>query len=188
MQVAVGTFNLNNLFSRFNFRGEVTALPEQPPIEFTSTFELPEAMPELKPEELDPLEGGPALREYRTYKGKLVKGKNPKDTQRVAKRILEMDVDVLALQEVEDVGTLRNFVRDYLDNRYRHIVLIEGNDPRLIDVALVSKLPLGQATSWQHARHTSEPTAFRSLAATCSRSTCSPPAARGAYSRSTLTT
>ena len=60
-----------------------------------------------------------------------------------------MDVDVLALQEVEDIGTLRNFVRDYLDNGYRHIVLIEGNDPRLIDVALVSKLPLGQATSWQ---------------------------------------
>jgi endonuclease/exonuclease/phosphatase family metal-dependent hydrolase len=45
-----------------------------------------------------------------------VKGKNPNDTQRVARRILEMDVDVLALQEVEDVGTLRNFVRDYLDN------------------------------------------------------------------------
>ena len=160
MQVAVGTFNLNNLFSRFNFRGEVTAVPEQPPIEFTSTFELPEAMPEVEAEELDPLEGGPALREYRTYKGKLVKGKNPKDTQRVAKRILEIDVDVLALQEVEDVGTLRNFVRDYLDNAYRHIVLIEGNDPRLIDVALVSKLPLGQATSWQHARHKREPTAL----------------------------
>jgi hypothetical protein len=71
-----------------------------------------------------------------------------------------MDVDVLALQEVEDVGTLRNFVRDYLDNAYRHIVLIEGNDPRLIDVALVSKLPLGQATSWQHARHKSEPTSL----------------------------
>jgi hypothetical protein len=39
-------------------------------------------------------------------------------------------------------------------------VLIEGNDPRLIDVALVSKLPLGRVTSWQHARHKSEPTSL----------------------------
>jgi hypothetical protein len=59
-----------------------------------------------------------------------------------------------------DVGTLRTFIRDYLDNAYQHIVLIECNDPRLIDVALVSKLPLGQATSWQHARHKSEPTSL----------------------------
>ena len=158
MQVAVGTFNLNNLFSRFNFREEVTALPEQPPIEFTSTFELPETVSVIEAADLDPLERAPALREYRTYKGKLVKGKDPKDTQRVAERILEMDADVLALQEVEDVATLRNFVREYLDSAYRHIVLIEGNDPRLIDVALVSRLPLGQAASWQHARHKSEPT------------------------------
>jgi predicted extracellular nuclease len=158
VDVTVGTFNLNNLFSRFNFRGEVTALPDQPPIEFTSTFELPEAVPHLDAEDLDPLERGPALREYRTYRGKLVKGKDPKDTERVAKRILEMDVDVLALQEVEDVSTLRNFVREQLDNAYRHVVLIEGNDKRLIDVALISRLPLGQAVSWQHERYKDEPT------------------------------
>lgn len=38
MQIAVGTFNLNNPFSHFNFRGEVTAMPEQPPIEFTTAL------------------------------------------------------------------------------------------------------------------------------------------------------
>src|SRR5206468_9176492 len=31
-----------------------------------------------------------------------------------------------------------------------HVVLIEGNDPRLIDIGLLSKLPLGGVTSWQH--------------------------------------
>jgi predicted extracellular nuclease len=158
MDVSVGTFNLNNLFSRFNFRGQVTSLPDQPPIEFTSTFELPETVPELAAEDLDPLERAPALREYRTYKGKLVHGKDIEDTRRVARRILDMDVDVLGLQEVEDVATLRNFVREYLDNAYRHVALIEGNDPRLIDVALVSKLPLGRVVSWQQTRHESEPT------------------------------
>jgi hypothetical protein len=32
---------------------------------------------------------------------------------------------------------------------YPHVVLVEGNDPRLIDVGLLSKLPLG--ASWQTA-------------------------------------
>ena len=37
------------------------------------------------------------------------------------------------------------------------MVLIEGNDPRLIDLAVLSKLPLGAVTSWQHAVHPEAP-------------------------------
>jgi hypothetical protein len=61
-----------------------------------------------------------------------------------------MDVDVLAVQEIEDIDTLRQFVREDLGGLYRYVVLIEGNDPRLIDIGLLSKLPLGGVTSWQH--------------------------------------
>jgi hypothetical protein len=61
-----------------------------------------------------------------------------------------MDLDVLAVQEVEDVDTLRQFARDDLGGLNPHVVLIEGNDLRLIDIGLVSKLPLGGVTSWQH--------------------------------------
>jgi hypothetical protein len=36
-------------------------------------------------------------------------------------------------------------------------VLVEGNDPRLIDVGLLSKLPLGGITSWQEVPDLSDP-------------------------------
>jgi hypothetical protein len=62
-----------------------------------------------------------------------------------------MDLDVLAVQEAEDIDTLRRFARDDLKGLYKHSVLIEGNDPRLIDVGLLSKRPLGGITSWQNA-------------------------------------
>ncbi len=68
-----------------------------------------------------------------------------------------MDLDVLAVQEVEDIGTLKRFVIDNLGGLYPHVVLVEGNDPRLIDVAVLSKLPIGAVTSWQRAVHASEP-------------------------------
>jgi hypothetical protein len=65
--------------------------------------------------------------------GRLVKGKDPQDTVRVASRIASMGLDVLAVQEVEDIGTLKRFVIDNLASLYPHVVLVEGNDPRLID-------------------------------------------------------
>jgi len=37
------------------------------------------------------------------------------------------------------------------------VTLLEGNDPRLIDVGVLSKLPIQGATSWQHAVHSEAP-------------------------------
>jgi endonuclease/exonuclease/phosphatase family metal-dependent hydrolase len=86
----------------------------------------------------------------RKYKGRLVKEKPAAERKLIADRIKRMDLDVLAVQEVEDIDTLRQFVREDLKGLYRHSVLIEGNDPRLIDVGLLSKRPLRGVTSWQH--------------------------------------
>lgn len=92
--------------------------------------------------------------EIRTYLGRLVEGKDPRDTQEVAERLLSANADVWALQEVEDLPTLQRFVAEHgLTERYPHRALIEGNDDRLIDGALVSSLPLGAVTNWQHPRH-----------------------------------
>lgn len=60
-----------------------------------------------------------------------------------AKAILDTRLDIVALQEVENVAALERFNRDFLGSRYRTF-LIEGNDPRGIDVGFLVKkdLPL----------------------------------------------
>lgn len=139
MQVKVGTFNLNNLFSRFNFKGAVDeiqsggALTVQYRFTDENNFRI------------------------RTFKGKLVKAKEDKDTAAIAARIHLMDLDVLAVQEVENIDILRQFNREALGGLYPHQVLLEGNDPRFIDVGVLSKLPLGAVCSFQTAVHPDDP-------------------------------
>jgi len=151
MSVTVGTFNLNNLFSRFNFRAEVTQDQggDGTALEASYTFSDPAAV------------------RVRRYRGSLVRGKDAQGRGHVARRLLGTHedisvhpppVDVWAVQEVEDIDTLRFFAATELAGQYPHVVLIEGNDPRLIDLAVVSRLPLGAVTSWQHAVHPQAPT------------------------------
>ena len=68
-----------------------------------------------------------------------------------------LDVDVLAVQEVEHIEILKRFNQEHLGGMYPHVVLIEGNDRRLIDVGLLSKLPIGPITSHQAAVHPDNP-------------------------------
>ncbi|WP_055525257.1 endonuclease/exonuclease/phosphatase family protein [Streptomyces graminilatus] len=71
-----------------------------------------------------------------------------------------IDADVLALQEVENVDTLKHFRDRYLGGRakYPYIAGVDGNDPRLIDVAVLSKLPITHIRSYQHFLEPSSPT------------------------------
>ncbi len=76
----------------------------------------------------------------------------PRDQlERVAAVIRGLDADVLALQEVENRDYLERFVRAMLPEMgYEHVVLFEGNDTRGIDVALLSRVPVGPVTSHRH--------------------------------------
>ena len=142
MDVSVGTFNLNNLFSRFNFEAQVDEIVDDDPesgLTATYTFNDPERF------------------RLRTYQGRLVHGKNPADQDTIAGRIATMGLDVLCAQEVEDIDTLRFFTAQHLGGAYRFLVLVEGNDPRLIDLALLSKLPLWAVASWRHIIHRDKP-------------------------------
>lgn len=58
------------------------------------------------------------------------------------------EADVLSLQEVENLSSLTEFRDKYgLAEEYPHVVLIEGNDRRGIDVALMSKYPINNVKS-----------------------------------------
>lgn len=142
MKVTLGTFNLNNLFSRFNFSGAIDEIQTSGPsgavtvrYEFTDEKDF----------------------RIRTYLGKLVKGKDAAATNVIAARINAMNVDVLAVQEVEDIDILREFNKTHLNNLYPYQTLIEGNDPRFIDVGVLSRLPIGAVASHQFAVHPQRP-------------------------------
>lgn len=139
MAVTVGTFNLNNLFSRFNFSAAVT---EDPSVS-AGGLEMTFADGDVR---------------VRTFMGRLVKQKEADETAVIADRIMNaMNADVLAVQEVEHIEILKQFNRDQLGGLYSHVALVEGNDPRLIDVGVLSKLPIGAITSHQTATHPDDP-------------------------------
>lgn len=52
------------------------------------------------------------------------------------KVIKEVDADVQCLVEVESAGTLKRFNTDILASRFSDRIVIDGNDPRGIDIAL----------------------------------------------------
>ncbi|HUG82860.1 MAG TPA: endonuclease/exonuclease/phosphatase family protein [Bryobacterales bacterium] len=139
MSVRVGVFNLNNLFSRFNFSAELDAAPSVQEGGLRLTFEEGEF-------------------EVRAFMGRLVRAKDPAGTADVARRIRDvMDADVLAVQEVEHIEILKRFNTDDLGGLYPHVALVEGNDQRLIDVGILSKLPIGTIISHQTAVHPDQP-------------------------------
>ncbi len=139
MLVKVGTFNLNNLFSRYNFQSEIGQLPVDDPGGITITFNRDEFS-------------------VRTFMGRLVQAKTQEDTDAITRRITDaMNADILAVQEVEHIEILRQFNREYLNNLYPHIALVEGNDQRLIDVGIMSKLSIGTIISHQTATHPDDP-------------------------------
>jgi|GEM_PF-3857585 len=88
MRLKVRTFNLNNLFSRFSFSVATQNLSEGETagaLMFRYEFSADDIR-------------------VRTYRGSSVKSKPQEDMVMMANRILEIDLDVLAVQDVEDMS------------------------------------------------------------------------------------
>jgi endonuclease/exonuclease/phosphatase family metal-dependent hydrolase len=64
---------------------------------------------------------------------------NEVGTRMSARVIRDVDADILAVVEAEDRPALVRFNEQLLAKRYKHIMLIDGNDDRGIDVAILTK-------------------------------------------------
>ena len=161
MDVRLGTFNLNNLFDRFNFEADLGSLPAEDRNVHTTyqwVFVGQGTGPEDPPPQLDvPTSSTPIVRIQKGVRGELIQGKPAAAQQALAARIAAVDADVLALQEVENLDALRRFNRDHLAQPYAYEVLVEGNDPRFIDVAVLSRLPIANVTSHRFEVHPDDP-------------------------------
>ncbi|KAH3759992.1 ribose 5-phosphate isomerase, type A [Pelomyxa schiedti] len=111
--VRVCTFNCENLFKRFNFKKKDEA--------------------EIRKK----LEGG------WTISDTALSIFDEPEKRLTANCIREVNADILALEEVEDLVLLDMFNKSYLGSMYPHRLLIQGNDQRYINVGLLSKYPLG---------------------------------------------
>ena len=65
------------------------------------------------------------------------------ERQAAAGAIRAINADVVALEEVESLAVVKAFITKYLgDMGYEHAVLIESEDPRGIDNAVISRFPI----------------------------------------------
>lgn len=72
--------------------------------------------------------------------------------KQVAAVLKELNADVVALQEVENRFLLQGFVDAYLPEMGYQVVLLEGNDSRGIDVALLTRYAVKEVATYQHRR------------------------------------
>ncbi|MCR9141674.1 MAG: endonuclease/exonuclease/phosphatase family protein [bacterium] len=75
-----------------------------------------------------------------------------KKRELTARAILSLNADVIGLQEIENLDTLKRFNHRMLGDEYPYQILIDGNDDRLIDVALLSRLPFDYIRTHQYLR------------------------------------
>lgn len=148
--------------------GVVSTFKDQPQIVVTdpSQIEVLNALPPKSvPQEAPPQHGTPGQLvvasynlfnmfddhddPYRADEGTRIKPRIELD--RLAKSIKELNADVIAVSEVENREFLQRFVDVLLPNMgYDHVVLLEGNDLRGIDVGIISRVPIGSVRSHRH--------------------------------------
>lgn len=131
MRLRVCTFNIENLFTRFNFSAftDERARNYLPPIvQFLGSYSDGDFS---KFDEFKRLVETAAIAQDDDHR------------QHTALAFGDTDADVYCLQEVDSIDALRRFMAAYVakitKDKYPNLILMEGNDPRGIDVACVTR-------------------------------------------------
>jgi hypothetical protein len=124
MKLRIGTFNAENLFTRFKFDSNLSSR------EVERLTDRGWELESMLYEPFDPIE-----------------------RKLTADAIAGIDADVLGLQEIESLPTLKRFNDQFLSKLgYKYQMLIDGNDARGIDVGLLSRYPLAYVRTNQFDR------------------------------------
>lgn len=145
--IRIGTFNCENLFLRYKFVGpSLKKKKEESHAAYEARVRAAREAAykefEQRGVELDWLH-----REVERFDP--ISGKQRKATAMV---ITENEPDIMALVEIESMEALRKFnsTEFFGKKRFPYFMLIDGNDPRGIDVALLSKYPITHLRSYIH--------------------------------------
>jgi endonuclease/exonuclease/phosphatase family metal-dependent hydrolase len=140
MRLRIATFNVENLASRHSFGPKER--PDTGPA--LSLFDVPE----------------PEARE--TVQRSVAVALEDDKRELSALAIADTRADLLVLQEIDNLGVMQPFFANYVhrlsDLRYGHFRLIDGNDPRGIDVAFAARFDLFQSKKQVTARSHQEKT------------------------------
>ncbi len=108
-QVTIATFNCENLFLRFKFRDGISQ------------------------SKIDNAVQNGFIRDKTLFSSIF-----EKERSLTASAIKDTNADIIGLQEVENLDTLKSFQSQFV-KKYPFQYVIDGNDPRLIDVGVLSK-------------------------------------------------
>jgi len=121
-KIRIATFNVENLLQRFNFKYTQSGLAREPALELLGVTDEEE--------------------DLRLRKALYVSHTDD-SRQMTAQAVRDMDADVVCMQEVDSRKILDDFNELYLKKsagvHYGWRRVIEGNDPRGIDVAVMAK-------------------------------------------------
>ncbi|MGD0337417.1 MAG: endonuclease/exonuclease/phosphatase family protein [Bacteroidota bacterium] len=124
-KIKVGTFNCENMFTRYKFLD--IPWDEKKYVDFIRPS-ASEGLVNFLPGREDI----PTPREI-----------SRKQRQNTAAVVLNNSPDILAVQEVENLPTMRLFNSEFMHHYFKYSILIEGNDSmRMIDVGLFSNHPI----------------------------------------------